>query len=554
MSLDSRAQPSPDGTDTPDGLIIDAPAATPEDLESTTLSTQPAVRLPGLGWVELLRWMWRQLTSMRTALVLLFLLALAAVPGSVFPQRASSPGDVTQYFTDHPTLAPLLDRFSAFDVYGSVWFSAIYLLLFISLAGCVIPRSLVHAKALRARPPAAPRNLARLPEHRTYTTDAEPAVVLAAAREALRGRRWRVDATDVAVSAEKGYTRETGNLLFHLALLCLLVGVAVGALFGTHGSVIVTEGTGFANTISRYDSFTAGSLADPDDLPPFSFTMTSFSATYERGGPQDGAPRSFQADVVVKDSPTSAPRNATIKVNEPLVIGGTKVFLIGHGYSPHVTVRDGTGKVVLSSAVVFLPRDGKFMSVGAIKVPDAHPSQLGFNGVFLPTAEIVPGVGGISTFPAADDPQLLLSGLKGDLGVNNGTAVSIYTIDPTKMTQFGIEALKPGETWTLPNGLGSITFDGVEQFASFTISHDPGKDPVFFAAMAALLGLMLSLFVRRRRVWVRASSGTRRAYARRGRGAGADRGRRARRRGRRTARAAPAGRTGTRCGPARPER
>ena len=479
-----------------------------EALESTTLSTQPAVRLPGLGWLELLRWTWRQLTSMRTALLLLFLLALASVPGSVFPQRGANPADVTQYFVDHPTLAPWLDRVSAFEVYGSVWFSAIYLLLFISLAGCVLPRSLVHARALRARPPAAPRNLARMPEHRAYRTDAAPEAVLAAAKSALKGRRWRVDATGSAVSAEKGYTRETGNLLFHLALLLRA---------GRHRRRRPVRDARAASSSPRArdsptpsaatTAFSAGSLADPEDIPPFSFSLEHFSATYERGGPQSGAPAQLRGAGPGEGRRRAQwPRQATIKVNEPLVVGDTKVFLIGHGYSPHVTVRDGKGRVVLSSAVVFLPRDGNFSSDGAIKAPDARPTQLGFRGVFLPTGEIQPGVGGISTFPALDHPMLLLSGLSGDLGVDTGKGQSVYSIDSSRMTPFGLQTLTPGQTWTLPDGLGSVTFDGVEQFASFTIAHDPGKDPVFFAAMAALLGLMLSLFVRRRRIWVRASA------------------------------------------------
>ena len=217
-------------------------------LEATTLSTQPLPpRLPGLGWRELARWTWRQLTSMRTALFLLFLLALGAVPGSVFPQRGVNPGDVTTYLTQHPTLGPVLDRLGMFDVFGSAWFAAVYLLLFVSLLGCVVPRSLVHARAMRARPPAAPRNLSRLPEYRWYETAVAPDVVVAAAREALRSRRWRLDpqpAESGTVSAEKGYLRETGNLVFHLALIVLLLGVALGSLFGTKGSVIVVDGQG----------------------------------------------------------------------------------------------------------------------------------------------------------------------------------------------------------------------------------------------------------------------------------------------------------------------
>ncbi len=491
---------------TADARTIDTAA---DPLEATTLSTQPVPpRLPGLGWRELLRWAWRQLTSMRTALFLLFLLALGAVPGSVFPQRGTNPGDVLIYLTQHPSLGPFLDHLGMFDVFGSSWFAAVYLLLFVSLLGCVIPRSLLHARAMRARPPAAPRNLARLPEHRSYETAAAPDVVVAAALAALKARRWRAESDPGlgTVSAERGYLRETGNLVFHLALILLLVGVAVGSLFGTKGSVIVVEGDSFANTLTRFDSFTAGRLANTEDLPPFSFVMTKFKATYERGGPQDGAPRTFAADLLVRDSPTSPQRSATIQVNRPLQIGGTKVFLIGHGYAPVVTVRDGTGRVVQSGPVVFLPRDGKFLSQGVIKAADARPLSFGFRGLFLPTAAFDPKRGGISTYPAPDSPGLLLTLFSGDLGIDNGVSQSVYQLDTTKMKQVGAEAMRIGDVWTLPDHLGSISFDGYREFASFSVAHDPGKDPVFLAAMAALTGLMLSLFVRRRRIWVRATA------------------------------------------------
>jgi cytochrome c biogenesis protein len=479
-----------------------------EPLDTTTLSTQPELpRLPSLTFGGWLRWAWRQLTSMRTALVLLFLLALAAVPGSVFPQRATSTADVTAYLAEHRGIGPLLDRIGMFDVFGSAWFAAIYILLFVSLTGCVVPRSLQHARVLRSRPPAAPRNLDRLPEHRAYVSSAPPPVLLDAAASALRRRRWRVDvsAADGTLSAEKGYLRETGNLLFHLALIVLLAGIAVGALFGTHGTVIVVEGGAFANTVQRYDSYGGGRLAGTDSLPPFSFTLDSFAATYQRGGPQDSAPRSFTARLTVRDEPSAPPHPVTVQVNDPLVVDGTKAFLIGHGYAPHVTVRDGQGRVVLSSAVPFLPRDSKFLSQGVVKVPDARPTQLGFRALFLPTARMDPVLGGQSTFPAADNPELLLTLFTGDLGLDDGTPQSVYLLDSSRMSQVSDQVMRPGDTWTLPGGLGSITFDGVRQFATFSIAHDPGQVPALTAALAALAGLMLSLFVRRRRIWVRAA-------------------------------------------------
>ncbi len=479
-----------------------------EPLETTTLSTQPEpVRPPDLGVGGLLRWGWRQLTSMRTALLLLFLLALVAIPGSLLPQRGTAPADVERWIDSHPGIGPLLDRLSAFDVYASAWFAAVYLLLFVSLVGCVVPRLRLHGRALRSRPPAAPRNLSRLPAHRSYRTTAAADGVLAAAEAALRAARFRTDraAGSDSVAAEKGYARETGNLLFHLALVGLLVGVALGGLHGTRGDVLVIEGGGFANTLTRYDSFTAGRLAEAERLPPFSFTLTDFEATYERGGQQDGAPRSFRADLLVRAEPGAPERAVTVAVNDPLVVGGTKVFLVGHGYAAVVTVRDGDGRVVRSDAVPFLPRDGRFTSVGVIKVPDARPTQLGFQGILLPTAAVDPELGPVSTFPAADSPGLFLSLWTGDLGLDTGKSQSVYQLDTSRMTQGGLRALAVGDTWVLPDGAGSVTFDGVAEWASFSVAQDPGKGLALGSVVVALLGLMLSLFVPRRRVWVRAT-------------------------------------------------
>src|SRR5512144_1788045 len=121
------------------------------------------------------RYAWHQLTSMRMALLLLFLLALAAVPGSLLPQRGVNPLQVAEFFRRHPTLAPLLDRFSLFDVFAAPWFAAIYLLLVVSLAGCALPRTVQHVTTLRARPPAPPRHLSRLPAYERWETDADPA-------------------------------------------------------------------------------------------------------------------------------------------------------------------------------------------------------------------------------------------------------------------------------------------------------------------------------------------------------------------------------------------
>ena len=61
----------------------------------------------------------------------------------------------------------------------------------------------------------------------------------------------------------------------------------------------------------------------------------------------------------------------------------------------------------------------------------------------------------------------------------------------------------PGQTFELPGGRGTITFDRVERWAGLSARVDPGKGFTLGAALATMLGLMASLPVRRRRVFVR---------------------------------------------------
>jgi cytochrome c biogenesis protein len=124
---------------------------------------------------------------MRTALLLLLLLALAAVPGSVVPQADVAAVQVSRWKEAHPDLAPVYERLGLFSVYDSPWFSAIYLLLMVSLVGCILPRTAVYVRSLRAAPPRAPRNLGRLPAYAGRDSDEPPDVVLDRARALPRG-------------------------------------------------------------------------------------------------------------------------------------------------------------------------------------------------------------------------------------------------------------------------------------------------------------------------------------------------------------------------------
>jgi cytochrome c biogenesis protein len=505
--------------------------------EASTTATEPG-RPPALSPGEFAAWVWRQLTSMRVALILLFLLAVAAIPGSVVPQRDVNPLAVEDFRDRNPGLAQWYERLDLFDVYSAPWFAAIYLALIVSLVGCIVPRSFQHWRASRADPPPAPRRLSRMPAYRRFEVDGAPNDVLAAARELLRARHFRLapvvgepadsprdhsgqepaasrpGGSSDSIAAEAGQLRETGNLVFHLAVVVVLVAVAIGSLFGYRATVIVPEGSGFANSVIQYDGLSSGAMFDAGDLPPFSLELDGFDMEFVEAGAQLGAPEDFEATVRFTPEPGAGEEARTIRVNEPLEVDGTLVHILNPGYAPVITVRDAEGAVLAEGPVPFLPQDNSFTSTGVRKVPVgadvARGEDLGIQAVFLPTA-LLDANGPRSIFPEPRNPALFFTAYHGDLGLDDGQPQSVYRLDTDGMDQFRTAdgelfraALSVGETATLPNGYGSVTFDGYVNWVNFQVSRNAGKEFILLGALLALGGILLSLYVRRRRMWVRA--------------------------------------------------
>ena len=508
---------------------MSAPKAAPKKqaVEKTTEPHRPSdhfdsavpvegITQPRLGPVGYLRFFWRQLTSMRTALVLLLLLALAAVPGSLVPQRSSDPNGVIAYKVQNPGSYDVLDKFGVFDTFTSPWFSAIYILLFISLVGCIIPRTKHHFDALRARPPKTPARLERLIGFSTATTDADVETAILRARQVLRRQGYRVERYGNSLSAERGYLRETGNLVFHTALVGILLTVAVGGSFGYTGQKVVVQGTSFTNALLSYDSFNPGRFFSQSELEPFSIRLDQFDASY-KFDPASGVshPTDFLATLSTR-APGGDWVSQPLKVNSPLEIGGTQVYLLGNGYAPEITVRNPQGEAVYSGPVPYLPQDANLFSVGVIKIPNGLAEQIGMIGLFYPDP-VTTASGALASFSPNSGPNsaLSLTVYTGDLGLDAGTTVNAYSLNTDKLTEIagrgvatkGLE-LKVGETTALPNGLGTVEFTGLKRFVSLDIHHDATIGWVLFFAISVLVGLLTSLFIPRRRVWVKASTGT----------------------------------------------
>ena len=471
---------------------------------------------PKLGIVGYLRFFWRQLTSMRTALFLLLLVAFAAVPGSLVPQVTSDPNGVIQYKAANPGWSKVLDALGVFNTYSSVWFSAIYLLLFISLVGCIIPRTMHHIAALRAAPPKTPARLDRLPGFVATESSAgvDVGAAIADARGLLRRAGYRVRVFDgESVSAERGYLRETGNLVFHIALVGILLAVGVGGGFIYTGQKVVVVGQSFANTGSDYDSISPGRWFSPDSLSPYVLQVKKFTAVYEeQNAAAIGEPIDYTTYVRTR-VPGGQWKNQTIKVNEPLHVGDTDVYLLGNGYAPTLTVRNPAGKVVLTQSVPFLAQDANLTSTGVLRVPFGLKKQLGMIGLFLPTTCASLCASSLSSlYPGLTNPVMSLQVYSGDLGFSKSSPINAFTLDPTGLTELAGRgsgkpglSLKPGQTVKLPDGLGTITLSKhVPRYVSLDIHHDPTQFWALSFAILVFLGLVTGLFIPRRRMWVKA--------------------------------------------------
>ena len=483
---------------------------------------------------SLLKKSWHWLTSMRTALALLFLLALAAIPGALLPQRSLNETNVNDYLASNGRLAEIYDKLMLFDVFQSPWFVAIFVLLIISLIGCIIPRSVDHWKAYRTPPTKAPKYL-----HMEGTVEHSFAEVRATTLGQLK--RWHVKETSAAedragvysISAERGYGRELANLIFHLALVAMMLTMVAGRIVYYEGhTIVVTESQAesalpvnqskeFCNTsASNFDSFRAGALFDGTGLTPFCFVAHNFYADYLANGQAE----MFTSDIsyALGEDVTSDPETWTdyqLQVNHPLRIAGDRVYLQGHGFAPQFTVTwpDGESRTQM---LQWQPTDPTFfLSSGVMRFdppagmyPDLYErrqNQIAIQGLFAPTAEWAGDNGELlqSGYPAMRDPAVAIDVYRGDAGLDTGRGQSIFELDPSLIHSGQLQRiervnLEKGESVTLDDGT-TVTFDGAAEFANYQISHDPFQNWVLVSTLVMLGSLVGSLVIKRRRIFIR---------------------------------------------------
>ena len=483
------------------------------------------------SWRSSVALVWRTLRSMRTALILLMLLALASAVGALwFPQIPNSPDEVAAFIRRWPFLGELLLRAGFFDVFGSWWFALITALLFVSLVSCLMPRSRAHWRSLRSRPMQA-REIDAFARYAERRVPMPPAEAIASARRVMRRKRFRVaaDPGTTAIAAEKGLVREAGSLVFHWAFVALLVAVVIGKGTGYAGQARIVEGETFTDAGFNYaGDLRVGRFFDGDHSGA-EVTLLDYRDAFR----DSGVPMDFQSEVRFRSADGARTRTEVIRVNHPAVFDGVRYFQFGFGWAPVVEIRRG-GAPVREDPIPFVqnqtaPEDVSQLAMpwnGFVKLPAADDDEPSYAieltlwpdgralAAFVRTGEPVPMV---SEF----DPVMQYTVWRGTL-----TDLSLSGLDTAGMRRVADGLIGAGQTVDLERGclvglpagedrLGTgcdertppiltMGFPELRRFTVLLVSRDATVPYVLLAAILILVGLLPALYVSRRKVWVRA--------------------------------------------------
>jgi cytochrome c biogenesis protein len=499
-------------------------------------------------WSDLdpFRLLWRGLVSVRFALGLIGFLALASLAGTLIPQlpveMRGNPIAQTQWLEfQHERFGFLtspMDDLGLFQVFRSLWFVSGLALLVVSVCVCTANRL-----------PPVWRNVIR-PQTRVpdeYLTRGEATVVPSPQTESLtrqlQKRRYRVttsvEGESTYLFADRYPWAQFATFVSHLALILFLAGGFVTVITARDQQLLIGEGE---------PALPVFAIDDPDHMQVYvqdaigRFDETGFPLYYGtelviyRDGEEVARGTTTVSDPLHYNGYTFHqslffPDGASLVVRD--VASGRVVYdevlpLTSTAATPRVVLTDNRGNVVLDDTIVptdfiadaagttvALPGSDREFWIGAVPGDEARPWQLiVFETNEVGTREVLgPGqssdLGGytLSFAGISEVPSLVIRNLPGADGdavaemseTQSGPVLTVGTVGSRAL------ALSPGEPVTI--GDYEYTFGGRREFSGITVRRDPGSRFIWIATGVFLLGLALTFYTPRRRLWGKIDSG-----------------------------------------------
>lgn len=445
-----------------------SPAAAAKASSAASAATAPTNPLAQLG-----QGIWRLLTAVDFAVVQIIFLSILAVIGMTLQQLPDfafrSPGDYAAAIEDihiryDPVLGPglvnVLERLGAFSIFKSAIFGVGLVVLVVSIVVCTLdrtPRLWRDVSAVRVAQPE-PFFDPRLPDRAALAGVDQAELANAVRRRGFHVREERsADGTAYLYGDRHQYTK-MATLLTHLGLILFLVAAAVTSRFGDEQGLVVPEG----------ESLTVQSIGTRD-------LLLVKNLDFEAPGFETGMPTDFTTDLAVFQNGTEV-AHKTIRVNEPLAVGGYTFHQNGFGPAPHVVIRDETGAPLWDAKVPMIGSAG-----GAPYETMAVPGRdLGLQ-LLLGRNEVGEGI--LVVLPY----RIIGTNPDGTEHVQNFDAVQLRRGDEKVSDALGI----------------SVTLADFGEYTLLIAKRDPGQGIVWAAFLCLIAGITITFYRPRRRIWAR---------------------------------------------------
>jgi cytochrome c biogenesis protein len=323
-------------------------------------------------------------SSMRFAIALLVMVAIAAIIGTVMQQNQAAPDYVNQF---GPFWFEVFRKLGLYAVYSAWWFLLMLAILIVSTSLCIARNGPKMLRDMRSWRTSVREESLRNFHHKTEWTAPGSAVALAVQTgQRLGNAGYRVKLVDkpngVLVAAKKGAANKFGYIFAHSAIVIILLGGLldsdlpirfqqwfmgktpymgsglISAIPPQHrlglgnpsfrGNTMIPEGQSSATAIlSQANGVLIQEL-------PFTIHLNKFIVDFY----STGMPKLFASEVTIRDHETGKTFPASIKVNQPLIYRGVAVY--------QSSIEDGGSKLKLTGYPMTGPSDKAFAIGGEV--------------------------------------------------------------------------------------------------------------------------------------------------------------------------------------------
>ena len=514
--------------------------AIPRTLKSHTSSTWGRAPLPGLL---------RLVASIRFAAAVVGGLALLGLVGVLVPQVPASaradPGVFSQWFQQQEgrfgPAANVLYRLGLFDVFHSVWFAAALVLLATSVIACT-SRRLAPTWRNVVRPTKTVPD-AYL-EHAHQRVSLNRTVDAAQLEQSLRHRRYHVERWQAGQAqwlfADRYPWAQLGTFVSHIAIILLIVAGLITHFTGFSARLFIPEGGSQpVFPLGHSPSLNVVLNASLDNQSELTITRNgalvkactvTTSQTCSFGGYRFRQAFNFPlgADLQVRDTESDQ------------VVYRETTALTGSMPVPRLVISDSAGKVLFDQALALtgavdsalgtlfvVPEDGRALWAGmpadkpnaaprlVIFEPGGSPDALRlalplhgastagslrfeFADLGASSAASVPGL----PLPAGNEAQTTLPRLQllagGAAADSSGAVLSVTGVGAEPLSLHGGESARVG-------GL-EYTFMQQRHFLGVEVTKDRGEPLIWVASGMLIVGLCITMWLPRRRLWAKVSS------------------------------------------------